>query len=240
MREIEIIVSIHAPLRGATFRYRGDDIFLDVSIHAPLRGATPCIVDRNPPRPFQSTHPCGVRLDRATKQTRSLRFNPRTPAGCDGSGSSGSSLTSSFNPRTPAGCDLLPRIPGSGPSRFNPRTPAGCDNAHLSFLQHWLVFQSTHPCGVRRAHGSSRTHGFWSFNPRTPAGCDRHRHDAHGQLQRCFNPRTPAGCDINHQPRNSGPRRFQSTHPCGVRPAVERLVLHGILRFNPRTPAGCD
>jgi len=122
------------------------------------------------------------------------------------------------------------------------------------------------------------------FNPRTPAGCDE---DPYGDWNclRCFNPRTPAGCDSGranddledqrvsiHAPLRGATAtalglswstvRFQSTHPCGVRPHLLihyytsfEVSIHAPLRgatllycvgpvisvsFNPRTPAGCD
>ncbi len=58
-----VIVSIHAPLRGATDIRSDQKIRRGVSIHAPLRGAT--------------------RLPGVARAGFSQRFNPRTPAGCD-------------------------------------------------------------------------------------------------------------------------------------------------------------
>ena len=77
-----------------------------------------------------------------------------------------------------------------------------------------------------------------------------------------FNPRTPAGCDPLSIRQAPQPGKFQSTHPCGVRPdhaglsyAHQGVSIHAPLRgatgsqigllslhgcFNPRTPAGCD
>ena len=209
-------VSIHAPLRGATrpagsresrqnsFNPRtpaGCDFpgeilcegIIAVSIHAPLRGATDtgrciCVF-----RTFQSTHPCGVRLLFDSIIARITRFNPRTPAGCDGGDCPNPPYEKSFNPRTPAGCDPFLAVPASHQDGFNPRTPAGCDHITNCWgFRHWGFnprtpagcddhlrrpaavtgsFQSTHPCGVRRTgrlYGSAPT----GFNPRTPAGCD--------------------------------------------------------------------
>ena len=78
------IISIHAPLRGATKSYLERSNVSKISIHAPLRGATgigPGIIEvaiitthaprggapkllysYNLPCLFLSTHPCGVRL----------------------------------------------------------------------------------------------------------------------------------------------------------------------------------
>ena len=79
---------------------------------------------------------------------------------------------------------------------------------------------------------------------------------------RSFNPRTRVGCDARTVSPSSARRRFQSTHPRGVRPAgvVEGVtdqlfqsthprgvrLVHGqtqepgICSFNPRTRVGCD
>ena len=148
------------------------------------------------------------------------------------------------------------------------------------------LFQSTHPRGVRRRHGvifmvmnfrfNPRTRAgcdeladtapvcaVYGFNPRTRAGCDpafgsRPRPDVHS----CFNPRTRAGCDAVNQIiapdyylfQSTHPRgvrhamnkkaqeiaKFQSTHPRGVRRNPLRKGVSAIASFNPRTRAGCD
>ena len=54
-----------------------------VSIHAPLRGATEKVLVSLDKDMFQSTHPCGVRHQRACMVACRSCFNPRTPAGCD-------------------------------------------------------------------------------------------------------------------------------------------------------------
>ena len=47
------------------------------------------------------------------------------------------------------------------------------------------------------------------------------------------------GCDKKQSERQKQLIEFQSTHPCGVRPAaaLPEAVASG---FNPRTPVGCD
>ena len=51
-------VSIHAPVKGATMHHHIFDTFLKVSIHAPVKGATLklCHLSKYPLL-FQSTHP---------------------------------------------------------------------------------------------------------------------------------------------------------------------------------------
>ena len=61
-KERGILVSIHAPARGATLYRNGRDPSMDVSIHAPARGATQLLSI------MISVQRC---------------FNPRTREGCD-------------------------------------------------------------------------------------------------------------------------------------------------------------
>ncbi len=107
------------------------------------------------------------------------------------------------------------------------------------------AFQSTRPCGARRAIPKSRDPLIPSFNPRAPAGRDSlTRAAAAGS----FNPRAPAGRDPQpgqgataravsiHAPlRGATGRRqrgeqilglFQSTRPCGARPDQQRQGGH--------------
>ena len=56
-----VLVSIHAPTRGATNTFQSRVHICVVSIHAPTRGATLLVCPANIDRKFQSTHPHGVR-----------------------------------------------------------------------------------------------------------------------------------------------------------------------------------
>ena len=123
-----------------------------------------------------------------------------------------------------------------------------------------LLFQSTHPHGVRRRSDDSGFREGQGFNPRTHTGCDvRIVIDPIPSL--CFNPRTHTGCDIvllfyhnanisfnprTHTGCDTGLRysdvynlRFQSTHPHGVR-RLSSEVTGKDVSFNPRTHTGCD
>ena len=101
-----LVISIHAPARGATVKVHGVYDPLDISIHAPARGATQtrrmklwdygfqstlprgerrCFKKSYPLRPgFQSTLPRGERPRSALPAARSLYFNPRSREGSDG------------------------------------------------------------------------------------------------------------------------------------------------------------
>ena len=234
------MVSIHAPLRGATKQNEKLQTEASVSIHAPLRGATGTATDFN---------------------VSVISFNPRTPAGCDPRNSGKLWKAICFNPRTPAGCDPMPTRPWSRTHGFNPRTPAGCDLWTTIFGNRYMRFQSTHPCGVRQILVVRITF-LGMFQTTHPWGVGRMFRQHLFKIFRGFNPRTPAGCDSwPKRPRLPRPR-FQSTHPCGVRPiaalkcsAALGVSIHAPLRgathcraqvcggtrgFNPRTPAGCD
>ena len=53
----EVLVSIHAPVKGATPVNRRPLHLLSVSIHAPVKGATKGVRYANTYRMFQFTHP---------------------------------------------------------------------------------------------------------------------------------------------------------------------------------------
>ena len=195
-------VSIHAPLRGATGQAPVTLRLIVVSIHAPLRGATYRAESLGKRvYGFQSTHPCGVRPSRFAGN-----WSPAP----------------SFNPRTPAGCDVRVRCnqprPGEG---FNPRTPAGCD---FDSIIAWFTvarFQSTHPCGVRLYIDWDNFNAEYVSIHAPLRGATRQSVCILALVYR-FNPRTPAGCDLPGDVSPCVVIRFQSTHPCGVRPTFLR------------------
>ena len=126
----------------------------DVSIHAPGRGATGAVkswracggsfnsrtregcdaVRPTPvlrPRPFQFTHPGGVRLRWVDVSIATLHVSIHAPG-------RGATSSSSF------GGDTSPR--------FNSRTREGCDSCATSLCAASASFQFTHPGGVRPRH----------------------------------------------------------------------------------------
>ena len=228
---------------------------------------------------FQSTHPSGVRLISMPQYLRLPNFNPRTPVGCDKRHRRRKSLLDNFNPRTPVGCDALMigpicsrkisiHAPQWGATRvadapqlavpISIHAPQWGATSRAVFICKTMVFQSTHPSGVRlRARSGSRSRR--DFNPRTPVGCDdalavdladdgisihapqwgATRRETRCRRCRDFNPRTPVGCD--HARAVDGVARLISIHApqwgatwcgrCRESPGVD---------FNPRTPVGCD
>ena len=83
LSDFGLVVSIHAPVWGATRLIDLDKNVLTVSIHAPVWGATQRRHNFYYERLFQSTHPCGVRPLQCSLSHNLYGFNPRTRVGCD-------------------------------------------------------------------------------------------------------------------------------------------------------------
>ena len=102
-----------------------------------------------------------------------------------------------------------------------------------------LMFQSTHPRGVRQVDKYIAT-GELPVSIHAPArgatGCGGDMiNSAKG-----FNPRTREGCDWGRYGFPESLRLFQSTHPRGVRLSFAHTPIQEFHRFNPRTREGCD
>ena len=127
------------------------------------------------------------------------------------------------------------------------------------FICKTMVFQSTHPSGVRlRARSGSRSRR--DFNPRTPVGCDGHV--TPGTAAHEISIHAPQWGATMPWPSILPTTAFQSTHPSGVRldagdgtGHVLVISIHApqwgatswlskivvaFINFNPRTPVGCD
>ena len=122
---------------------------------------------------------------------------------------------------------------------FQPTHPCGVRlRRYLMIFVQQLTFQPTHPCGVRLIRFSSYglSHAVSTHAPLRGATSDPFSTPPDSV---CFNPRTPAGCDWRSPTTLWTSSVFQPTHPCGVRPFGWRGKTK-TRRFNPRTPAGCD
>ena len=145
----------------------------NVSIHAPTRGATEITAHLEAVKKFQSTHPHGVRQCAAFVIYAYLCVSIHAPTrGATYTMKVFRYVQFGFNPRTHTGCDFsllhsANRLMGC----FNPRTHTGCDAAYFYFIlcraivsihaptrgatppmlqpPLGLMFQSTHPHGVR-------------------------------------------------------------------------------------------
>ena len=190
---------------------------ITISIHAPQWGAT------------SRRRPTG-RTGR--------NFNPRTPVGCDNMTSAALTSPKNFNPRTPVGCDPACRSTHRAVHGISIHAPQwgatlrlaeccvmvcisihapqwGATTADEVVALSKMLFQSTHPSGVRPFlfGGLPQRHEFQSTHPSGVRPCGL----APVTGARYFNPRTPVGCDVG--PLATAPVRhqFQSTHPSGVR-----------------------
>ena len=76
-----------------------------VSIHAPTRGATYCTIPTDGGEKFQSTHPHGVRLFDLDDTLCHTEFQSTHPHGVRPNRSKKVTEERSFNPRTHTGCD---------------------------------------------------------------------------------------------------------------------------------------
>ena len=167
-------VSIHAPAWGATHAINTGLSFLVLFQSTHPRGVRQArhrwhlLLSA-----FQSTHPRGVRpAGRVPDQHALIGFNPRTRVGCDCPCQPFSAAGKSFNPRTRVGCDVGQQpvatvalvsihAPAWGATGVNLRTckhhekvsihaPAwGATHAINTGLSFLVLFQSTHPRGVR-------------------------------------------------------------------------------------------
>ena len=179
-----------------------------------------CCSPRNILRSFQSTHPCWVRrLSHTAAHRQDLYFNPRTRAGCD------------CGNRDQA-------IPYPGISIHAPVLGATGQQTQSSDTGN--LFQSTHPCWVRRRDlivfvdgvdisihapvlGATcpqeiQARGSPAISIHAPVLGATFNERFRIPLDKNFNPRTRAGCDVT------------------IEDASSLFVCY----FNPRTRAGCD
>ena len=99
---------------------------------------------------FQSTHPCGVRLEAVEGRPQLHKVSIHAPLRGATQLSRPGGLFAQVSIHAPlrgatSTAKLYP-VPKRG---FNPRTPAGCDFITLLRISIARAFQSTHPCGVR-------------------------------------------------------------------------------------------
>ena len=121
-----------------------------VSIHAPVWGAT--IIPPTKIPPVNS-------------------FNPRTRVGCDRGFNRSKVALFCFNPRTRVGCD--PSLRQTAKRRYvSIHAPVWGATIPPIGIMTKCMFQSTHPCGVRR-YVLSKIKLNARFNPRTRVGCDQ-------------------------------------------------------------------
>ena len=122
-----------------------------VSIHAPLRGATRARLSRLSPWKFQSTRPCGARLGFFYSQGQARCFNPRAPAGRDHPSIRPFTLQYRFQSTRPCGARRRGVDINAAHGQFQSTRPCGARQSSRKTLSIRKVFQSTRPCGARLA-----------------------------------------------------------------------------------------
>ena len=142
---------------------------------------------------------------------------------------------------------------------FNPRTHEGCDSLAGKINEEELMFQSTHPRGVRPSwvtgldshyfvsihaptRGATVPYVFYKeyqkFQSTHPRGVRRTNTDI-CHISTMFQSTHPRGVRLALLNNVSNIVLFQSTHPRGVRRKY-MYRLRQFIRFNPRTHEGCD
>ena len=97
---------------------------------------------------FQSTHPCGVRTDPDDIDPFDRDVSIHAPVWGAKLQATDGRWIDSFNPRTRVGCETInPSCPVYG--HVSIHAPVWGANLLNSCCFHPLLFQSTHPCGVR-------------------------------------------------------------------------------------------
>ena len=143
-----------------------------VSIHAPAWGATKKSLNIPGHGLFQSTHPHGVRQDPCVLHNLLFFVSIHAPAW---------GATNTI---------IMDNLDGA----VSIHAPAWGATSSSLLTGVSVMFQSTHPHGVRRCCSEM---GKWQgcFNPRTRMGCDN-MGSALQNILPCFNPRTRMGCDL--------------------------------------------
>ena len=188
---------------------------------------------------FQSTHPGGVRPICDLYVMAWTQISIHAP----GWGATIPSvvLTSewpNFNPRTRVGCDKKASEQKYTVILFQSTHPGGVRHSASMTVSLSFAFQSTHPGGVRQPspHNWPAPVQFQSTHP----GGVRLDKIRDWRKQKIFQSTHPGGVRPRTITETGGAKIFQSTHPGGVRQVPELSDLHNQVNFNPRTRVGCD
>ena len=150
-------------------------------------------------------------------------FNPRTRVGCDKRCVLAAAKRSNFNPRTRVGCDFLWRVVFRQ-HNISIHAPAwGATTISVRTATTLLLFQSTHPRGVRRVdiQQLAQVLRFQSTHPRGV----RHHDLSDSVVLLDISIHAPAWGATGVSGATAPGERFQSTHPRGVRQAGEKAKI---------------
>ena len=172
-----------------------------ISIHAPARGATDGTSIDFITTEFQSTPPRGGRRGNGGTACGSKNFNPRPREGGDLVASGVNFAMMYFNPRPREGGDVILGVLPLRPDFISIHAPARGATYTLKTTAPSMTFQSTPPRGGRHDL-MSKGEGVLTFQSTPPRGgrpapawrCSPHSH---------FNPRPREGGDSGRPPRPS-------------------------------------
>ena len=185
---------------------------------------------------FQSTHPSGVRRQSRMPIVYPSIFQSTHPSGVRRPCRGAIRVCRYFNPRTPVGCDALMIGPicSRKISIHAPQWGATRRSTLLLTSRHISIHAPQWGATGRSQSAMSLIQ--ISIHAPQWGATGQVKSVAYPKVH--FNPRTPVGCDAADMIDVSS-WQFQSTHPSGVRPSVERTAIR-CPYFNPRTPVGCD
>ena len=145
---------------------------------------------------FQSTRPCGARLQVLRISTWGYGFNPRAPAGRDRQCRSSPHSQHRFQSTRPC---------GARPKRICASRSSTSVSIHAPLRGATTYAAKIFPIRI-------------CFNPRAPAGRDARRFMS-SLLNGVFQSTRPCGARHRHDTQIIASVKFQSTRPCGARPA---------------------
>ena len=167
-----IIISIHAPTKGATIYPSSYKIYVDISIHAPTKGATKRAVRFDPYRPyFNPRSHEGSDKPLTTTPIDFHHFNPRSHEGSDDNKISYYKLFYNFNPRSHEGSDFRSCTKSLANFLFQSTLPRRERRKLRQEQQRAIRFQSTLPRRERPCSMISPSF-ITNFNPRSHEGSD--------------------------------------------------------------------
>ena|GEM_PF-502672 len=188
-------------------------------------------------------------------------FNSRTREGCDATGDAcrrrydvsihapgrGATVSSSgcryqrrgFNSRTREGCDQCFAPPPDVRQCFNSRTREGCDSIDDITYRLYILFQFTHPGGVRQRGQLGRAQPR-NVSIHAPGRGATTSISSSSRWVMMFQFTHPGGVRLHKPLRTPSGTLFQFTHPGGVRLGGLCLRSCSIACFNSRTREGCD
>ena len=175
-------------------------------------------------RPFQFTHPRGVRLNISMKSCDFDRVSIHAPT-------RGATPRSVVNRHSAAvvsihaptrGATFRPRGTRGVSQRFNSRTHAGCDKCGCTEDIQLYGFQFTHPRGVRLPYASNISYHL-RFQFTHPRGVRHPLAEKYTFLAELFQFTHPRGVRLFYTTYKLLNEVFQFTHPRGVRQTFSKV-----------------